>query len=118
MNLHARQKVKVLPGKKNIKATGWMKCLSRALYERISGQDTGAEEILFTSSELLQFTTEEKRITPLTVKLDEFAVALNLISKSKKPSKIKLLPISQKEIQPVLVICPRSVVCEDMNCSP
>ncbi len=118
LNLHVRKKIKVLSGERNTKATGWIKSLSRALYERISGQDTGAEEMLFTSSELLQFTTEEKRNTPLTVKLDEFAVALNLISKSKKTPKIKLLPISQKEIQPVLVICPRSVVCEDMNCGP
>jgi len=72
--------------------------------------------MLFTSSELLQFTDEEKRITPLTIKLDELAVALNLIPKTKKPSKTKILPISQKKIQPVLLICPRSVVCEDIDC--
>jgi hypothetical protein len=115
LNLHARQKIKVLPGEKGRKATGWMKCLSRALYERISKQ--GTEEMLFTSSELLQFTDEEKRITPLTIKLDELAAALNLIPKTKKVPKKKLLPISQKEIKPVLVICPRSVICEDMDCS-
>jgi len=115
LNLHARQRIKVLPGEKNTQATGWMKCLSRALYERISEQ--GMEEMLFTSSELLQFTEEEKRITPLTIKLDELAIALNLIPKAKKAPKTKLLPISQREIQPVLVICPRSVVCEDMTCS-
>ncbi len=74
--------------------------------------------MLFTSSELLQFTDEEKRITPLTIKLDELAIALNLIPKTKKAAKEKLLPISQKEIQSVLVICPRSVVYEDMNCGP
>ena len=28
LNLHARQKIKVLPGEKGRKATGWMKCLS------------------------------------------------------------------------------------------
>ena len=58
LNLHARQKIKVLPDEKSTKATGWMKCLSRAVYERISKQNT--EEMLFTSSELLQFTEEEK----------------------------------------------------------
>src|SRR6267378_5953246 len=115
LNLHARQRIKVLPGEKNTQATGWMKCLSRALYERISEQ--GMEEMLFTSSELLQFTEEEKRITPLTIKLDELAIALNLIPKAKKAPKTKLLPISQREIQPVLVICPRSVECEDMTCN-
>jgi len=73
--------------------------------------------MLFTSSELLQFTDEEKRIT-LTIKLDELAIALNFIPKTKKAPKEKLLPISQKDIQSVLVICPRSVVCEDMNCGP
>ena len=116
LNLHARQKIKVFPGEKNTKATGWMKCLSRALYERILGQGTDAVEMLFTPSELLQFTDKETRITPLTIKLDELAVALNLIPKSKKASKTKILPISQKEIQPVFVICPRSVVCEDITC--
>ena len=75
----------------------------------MSDQNKGVEEMLFTSSELLQFTDEEKRITPLTVKLDELAIALNLILHKKAP-KTKLLPISQKEIQPVLVICPRSVI--------
>ncbi len=71
--------------------------------------------MLFTSAELLQFTDENKRITPLTIKLDELAIALDLIPEKKAP-KTKLLPISQKEMQPVLVICPRSVVCEDINC--
>ena len=91
LNLHARQRIKVLPGEKNTQATGWMKCLSCALYERISEQ--GMEEMLFTSSELLQFTEEEKRITSLTIKLDELAIALNLIPKAKKAPKTKLLPI-------------------------
>jgi hypothetical protein len=116
LNLHARQRIKVLPGEKSTQATGWMKCLSRALYDRMLEQNT--EEMLFTSSELLQFTEEEKRITPLSVKLDELAMALKLIPQTKKAPKTKLLPISQKQIQPVLVICPRSVVCEDMACSP
>ena len=116
LNLHARQKIKVLPGEKSTQATGWINCLSRALYDRMSRQNT--EEMLFTSSELLQFTEEEKPITPLSVKLDELAIALGLIPKAKKVPKTKLLPISQKEIQPVLVICPRSVVCEDMDCIP
>jgi hypothetical protein len=116
LNLHARQKIKVLPDEKSTKATGWMKCLSRAVYEWVSKQ--GTAEMLFTSSELLQFTSKQKRITPLTIKLDELAAALNLIPKKKKVPKTKLLPISQKEIKPVLVICPKSVVCEDLDCSP
>src|SRR6266567_2380335 len=99
---------------KNTQATGWMKFLSRALYDRVSKQNI--EEMLFTSSELLQFTEEEERITPLSVKLDELAIALNLIPQAKKAPKTNLLPISQKQIQPVLVIFPRSVVCEDIDC--
>ena len=97
LNLHARQKIKVVPGEKGKRATGWMKPLSRALYEQISKQ--GTEEMLFTSSELLEYTDKEKRITPLTIKLDELAVALNLIPQTKKAPKTKLLPISQKEIK-------------------
>jgi len=115
LNLHARQKIKVLDGEKNIQATGWLKCLSQALYERTEKQH--AEDTLFTSSDLLQYTSGDKRITPLTMKLDELAVVLNLIPKEKKAPKSKLIPISQKQIQPVLVICPRSTICEDMTCS-
>ena len=74
--------------------------------------------MLFTSSDLLQFTSEDKRITPLTLKLDQLAVALELIPKGKKQPKTKLVPISQSQIQLVLVICPRSTTCEDMNCEP
>jgi hypothetical protein len=59
------------------------------------------EEMLFTSSELLQFTEEEERITPLSVKLDELAIALNLIPQAKKAPKTNLLPISQKQIPQV-----------------
>ena len=32
--------------------------------------------------------------------------------------KTKLVPISQKQIWPVLVICPKSTICEDMSCEP
>ena len=116
LNLHARQKIKVLEIERPTQATGWLKCLARALYERAQKQDT--EEMLFTSSDLLQFTSEDKRITPLTLKLDQLAVVLELIPKGKKQPKTKLVPISQSQIQLVLVICPRSTTCEDMNCEP
>lgn len=116
LNLHARQKIKVLEIERPTQATGWLKCFARALYERAQKQDT--EEMLFTSSDLLQFTSEDKRITPLTLKLDQLAVVLELIPKGKKQPKTKLVPISQSQIQPVLVICPRSTTCEDMNCEP
>src|SRR6267378_912675 len=39
LNLHSRQKIKVLAGEKNTQATGWMKFLSRALYDRMSKQN-------------------------------------------------------------------------------
>jgi hypothetical protein len=51
--------------------------------------EQNTEEMLFTSSELLQFTKEEKRITPLSVKLDELAMALKLIPQTKKAYKTK-----------------------------
>jgi len=52
-----------------------------------------------------------KVLTPLTIKLDELAAALNLIPKTKKATKNKITAnTTQKEIKPVLVICPKSVV--------
>jgi hypothetical protein len=65
-----------------------------------------------------KYTSEDTRITLLTVKLDQLAVVLELIPKEKKRLKTKLVLISQNQIQPVLVICPRSTTCEDMNCEP
>jgi hypothetical protein len=32
LNLHARQKIKVVEGERGTKATGWLKCLAYALY--------------------------------------------------------------------------------------
>src|SRR5271168_531529 len=116
LNLHARQKIKVLDSERATQATGWLKCLLIALYERAEKQHT--EEMLFTSSDLLQFSSEDKRITPLTIKLDQLAVVLELIPRGKRLPKNKLVLISQKQIWPVLVICPRSTICEDMNCEP
>ena len=116
LNLHARQRIKVLDSERATQATGWLKCLSQALYECTYKQHR--EEMLFTSSDLLQFTSEDKRITPLTIKLDQLAVVLELNQREKKRPKTKLVPISQKQIWPVLVICSRSTICEDMSCEP
>ncbi|KAF8807098.1 hypothetical protein BYT27DRAFT_7101378, partial [Phlegmacium glaucopus] len=58
-------------------------------------------------------------VTSLALKLGAFAQILNLnpYHKSGKFDK-KLLPVSHKAIQPVLVICPTSLTCEDTRCEP
>ncbi|KAF8811777.1 hypothetical protein BYT27DRAFT_7010596, partial [Phlegmacium glaucopus] len=55
----------------------------------------------------------------LALKLGAFAQILNLnpYHKNGKFDK-KLLPVSHKAIQPVLVICPTSLTCEDTRCEP
>ena len=51
--------------------------------------------------------------------LNTFATALSLSSYDNKGNYIrKLLPVSLKEIQPALVICPKSFICGTLSCQP
>jgi hypothetical protein len=55
----------------------------------------------------------------LAEKLDNLAKVLKLSPYTAKGKfKGKLKPISHAEIQPVLIICPNSIECEDMACEP
>jgi hypothetical protein len=58
-------------------------------------------------------------VTSLAEKLDKLATLLELYpytSKGKFKRKVKV--VSHAEIQPALIICPDSIVCEDMACKP
>jgi hypothetical protein len=111
LSLHARQQHPVCPGEKNTRISAWIKSLARGISDRL-----GEEKVqrLFKKDEISMDKTKD-----LAVKLDEFAKTLNLTPYNRHGKFTgKLKPVSHKEIQPILTICPGSVNCEDLKCEP
>lgn len=109
INLHARQQNPEVRGEKSIHLTGWMKHLSKSLLERLKSE----KATLFHPNEYA--VSEDQKINSLATKLDDLAKSLPFPYADNK-FQGNLMPISHKEIEPVLVICPISVVCEDIRC--
>ena len=60
---------------------------------------------------------ENQLITSIATKLNNFANLLGLISFGSDGRPIQRLhPISKKEIQAIMIICPPSNVCSDVKC--
>lgn len=113
LSLHARQQYPLCPGEKNTKLSAWIKTLARGLCDRLGEQDV---KRLFKKHE--QFM--EDKVPALAEKLDECAKLLDLTPYDQNGNYTgKLKQVSHEQIQPVLVICPNSVNCEDVrNCEP
>ena len=63
--------------------------------------------------------TVDENARALGLKLDLFAKLLKLYPCNKKGKFIgKIKPISNRDIQPVHMICPDAVVCETDTCNP
>ena len=114
LNLHACQKNPQCIGEKKHSSSGWIRALARSLIDRLEEKFIG----LFKESDQLE-TSLNDFITPLTVKLDKLmdVLKLNPFSKSGKLKK-RLQSISHHEISPILLICPQSPECEDLECDP
>ena len=114
LNLHARQKNPQCIGEKKHSSSGWIRVLAWSLIDRLEEKFIG----LFKESDQLE-TSLNDFITPLTVKLDKLmdVLKLNPFSKSGKLKK-RLQSISHHEISPILLICPQSPECEDLECDP
>jgi CxC5 like cysteine cluster associated with KDZ transposases len=115
LNLHGRQQVSIHPGENGQIVTSWMKSLSRAVHERLKGK---AMDLLQTSERQSQRTDQQITHT-IGLKLDAMSKLLELCPFKKNGMQIKKLkPISDKEIEPILVICPVSMECETVSCRP
>ena len=113
LSLHARQQNPVYSEENSVQLSGWMKALSKAMTSQL-GEET---QTLFRKAE--SPSDENQIIFSLGNKLDSLAKLLNLYPYNKRGKfRGKLMPVSHSEIQPVLVICPDSVVCQSMNCEP
>jgi CxC5 like cysteine cluster associated with KDZ transposases len=112
LSLHARQQNPVYSEEKNVKVSGWMKALAKALTNRLEDET----QTLFKKTEWP--LNEDKIVFSLGKKLDGLAKVLGLYPYNKKGKfKGKLKPVSHDEIEPVLVICPDAIVCQSLKCN-
>jgi hypothetical protein len=113
LSLHACQQNPECGGEISTTATGWIRSLARFIINR----NNGTEKMLKKHD--IAAVTSDQQIISLSFKLDNLAKVLKLYPYDKNGKfKGKLKPISLKEIQPVQVICPDSVICETMSCEP
>jgi len=114
LNLHARQQNPMYFGENNSSKSGWLKCLARALQEKLEEDSTK----LFKGYQENQLTDKEK-VDGITQKLDGLAKLLDLYPyDSNGQFQGKLKAVSYESIKAVQVICPHSNTCVTASCNP
>jgi len=112
-NLHARQQ-NPLQGERGQTITGWMKALARALEEKL-GDDV---DRLFKQSEHKGNMQSNQANSAISIKLDTLSKVLKFYPYDVYGKRQKALkPVSEKEIEPVYVICPTSMECQTVSCN-
>jgi len=115
LSLHARQQNPAVKGERKIEITAWINALANALHDKLEDQ-------IYTLQRDDEKDTRDSNsvlINSVGRKLDQFSKNLNLYpynSRGKFQGKLKT--ISHAQIQPILVICPDSIECEEITCDP
>ena len=110
LGLHARQQHPKVEGEIKQPLSGWIKVLSQALQNRLG------EKVVDTLVLAKEYGSESLTDI-LAVKLDGLSKILNLDPYGQLGIlERKLKPIDEKDIAPVLVICPASMECETLHC--
>ena len=113
LNLHARQQ-NPLSGETAQVVSGWMKALVRALEEKL-GRDVDS---IFKSSEQKPKMNVNQVQNTIGIKLDILTKLLGLYPyDSHGQSQQMLKPVSDKDIEPIHVICPVSMQCQTISCN-
>jgi hypothetical protein len=113
LNLHARQQ-NPLSGETAQIISGWMKALARALEERL-GKDV---DTLFKASEQKPKLNINQVQNAIGIKLDLLTKLLGLYPYDSHGQYQKMLkPVSDKDIEPIHVICPTSLECQTISCN-
>ena len=113
LNLHARQQNPCYSGEHATKISGWIKALARGVEKKLGDN----VKSLFQDDKQPSMTAEG--ITNgIGKKLDIFSKVLKLYPYEKSQFQQKLKPISQREIEPVYMLCPEAMACEVMQCNP
>ncbi|KAF8961578.1 hypothetical protein BDZ97DRAFT_1664120 [Flammula alnicola] len=112
LNLHSRQQHPEHPGENKTRTTGWMIALAKALIEQLGDKKSS---LLHDGEGEDLSSKEEARL--IATKLDNMAINLNLTPYDDDDAYAgKLLSVSLKDIQPVHMICPASLVCGTATC--
>jgi hypothetical protein len=115
LNLHARQQHPKCDGELSQKNSGWIKALARALENKLK-ETTNS---LFRPEETMSQLNDDQVTSSIGLKLDGLAKNLNLHPYNKKGKFVgKLKPISDENIEPILIICPISMECMTGTCQP
>jgi hypothetical protein len=115
MSLQARQQCPKYKGERRSEASGWIKHLSRALQDHL-GRDTAQ---LFQKHDIGKDTTDDEMLTVISTKLVALAQVLQFYPVNSQGRYMgKLKPVSQKAIQPILIVCPSTIECETSTCNP
>ncbi|KAF8228581.1 hypothetical protein L208DRAFT_1290829, partial [Tricholoma matsutake] len=110
--LHARQQKGQFCGENSVTVSGWMKCLSRSIQDKLCIEGT---KLLKESTTL----SEDFQITALGKQLDALSNLLGLHPSNKYGKvKHKSKPVSYKKIEGVHLICPDTFQCTTDSCDP
>ena len=113
LNLHARQQYTKVEGEMVQSNTGWIKALATALLNRLDQ----AQDTLFRTDEKLSQLSDNGITNSIATKLHKLSEILDLHPYNKQGKFMgKLKPISEKDIEPVHIICPSSMECETKAC--
>jgi hypothetical protein len=114
LSLHARQQNPKYPGETRSSISGWIKCLARALQDKL-----GENHTKLSKHYQRKKPSDKAHVDDISQKLDALAKLLNMYPyDSKGQFQGKLKAVSYKSIQAVQVICPHSVACETTSCNP
>ena len=114
-NLHAHQQRHCFVEEQSQQISGWMKTLSYALKDKLGG----AADNLLKSTEHNAQLSHDKIITTIGTKLNALSKLLKLDPYNDEGQLIaQLKPVSEKTIEPALVICPMVLECEISTCNP
>jgi hypothetical protein len=115
LSLHGCQQKGRYKGERSTIVTSWIRALAHQLRQRLEDDD----DYLLNEDDLPASQDDEQITVSVALKLDQLAKLLNLYPYNNKGQFTgKLKPVSQKEIQPIHVICPDAVVCETIKCLP
>jgi len=112
LNLHACQQHPKSSKERRSVSSGWIKTLSRLIKDTC---DQRQAKILKKADSK---GTEEEIISSLSTKIDLLAKVLDLFPYNDRGQFTgKLLPVSNKNIQPVFCLCPEAYECETASCN-
>jgi CxC5 like cysteine cluster associated with KDZ transposases/CxC6 like cysteine cluster associated with KDZ transposases len=120
LNLHFCQQHPTEMGENRIKTSGWITALVNTLTDKLGEKRSSTLFFGYEhTNDLWDNKNKRTRNKLVAEKLDRIANTLYLSPYDENGNyKGKLLPISHKNIQPALVICPSSFVCGTLSCRP